>query len=129
MDTETQKSVFAVNKSQALGMLMRNKNALLLFSNILACLYHKFFIEEDLKTDECYFYLREIYSTYKLTESQKKTALKNLVYYGFIEILEDERKISHSGCKKIRVLVNPFSSELAEIVKEECPYRGYPSFS
>lgn len=129
MDTETKRSVFEVNKSQALGLLMRNKNALLLITSILACLYHKYFRDEDLNPDECYFYFRDIYSTYKMTDSQKKTALKNLVYYGFIEVLEDQRKNSHTGCKKIKVLVNPFSEELGNLVKEETPYRGYPNFS
>jgi hypothetical protein len=129
MDTETKRSVFEVNKSQALGLLMRNKNALLLISSVLACLYHKYLRDEDLKPNECYFYFREIYSSYKMTESQKKTALKNLVYYGFIEVLEDERKFSHTGCKKIRVIANPFSNDLGEVLKKESPYRGYPEFS
>lgn len=123
------KSVFEVNKTQALGMLMRNKNSLLILNNILACLYHKFFIEEDLKKDECYFSFRSVYTTHKMTESQKKTALKNLVYYGFIELLQDERKIPHSGCKKIKLLVNPFSAEFGEVLKKENPCRGYPEFS
>lgn len=128
MNTDEKTSVFCVNKSQAMDLLMRNKNALIMMNNILACHYYKFFRENDLNDDECYFRFRDVRTRPEMTESQKKTALKNLVYYGFIEILEDTRNVSYTGCKKIKIVANPFSRELADILKTENPYRGYPGF-
>ena len=126
-------SVFSVNEMQAMGFLIRNKNALIMLANILICKsyqrynsIHNVILDEN----ECFFTVRHMYAKPVMSESQKKTALKNLVQYGFIEIVEFASTIRIAGLKRIRIIVNPFDPIVAQNIMQSQPScSGYPIFN
>lgn len=101
--------VYSYNPEQALDLLKEKPNAFFLLSLIVFHLSRRRRSSDRLEKDEVYFCesIVKMTGAFKpiLTPSQITTSLKNLTYFGFIEIKKDPVM----RFKIIKVLVNPFS--------------------
>lgn len=121
-----------------MNWIFSNRNALVIMSNIIGKKPFKFYqnyhkvvkdgVSKDLPSDECFFCTKDIKTKPSMTESQIKTALKNLVSHGFIEIIDYDCYAKPAGLKRIKIIINPFDKDILKIFDHNKP-DGYPTFS
>lgn len=123
MERKGETGWFSVCPNQAMEWLISHSNALLIMSHIIILKgYNGWHHGEDLEDDEIIIYLKKIKTKPQLSMAQLKRVLDNLSIWGFIEIMQCKLNFRGSGKRKLKVLHNPFDTEVIQYCKNE--YQG-----